>query len=164
MGRKFMPARFAGVGSPEVQSMQYDSAQTFKQGAVIVYEAGNTGEVVEGGVDPTPIVGVALEDANSKPGHQAANNPLVVTGRVQEASLAKANRTTVFSGRMVNGATDPVTPALSDIGKVYGLLKIGDDWVVDQAEVTNTRVEIVDIDVNEKIVFFKFMEAHLAVP
>jgi hypothetical protein len=166
MGRKFQPARLPVGEAPDVQSMQYDSAQTFKSGAVIVFEGGATGEVIEGSSDPTPIVGVALEAANSKPGYELghASSVLQVTGRVQQVSVAKANRSTVWSGRMVNGATDPKTPALTDINVVYGVAKVGDDWVVNQAETSATRVEIVDIDIDNKIVFFKFMEAHLAQP
>lgn len=164
MGRKFIPARIPSGEAPDVQSMQHDSAETFKNGAVLIYESGNTGEVVEGGADPTPIVGVALQDADSGPGWDMGHSPTQVTGRVQEVSVAKANRVTVFSGRMVNGATDPVTPALTDIGKLYGVLKSGNDWVVDQAETSNTRVEITDVDIDNKVVFFKWMEAHLAVP
>ena len=166
MGRKFQPARLPIGEAPEVQSMQYDSAQTFKTGAVLIYEGGNTGEVVEGGADPTPIVGVALADADSGPGYGLGHSAdvLQVTGRVQEVSVAKANRATVFSGRMVSGATDPVTPALTDIGKVYGVVKTGNDWTVDQAEAVNTRVKIVDVDIDNKVVFFRWMEAHLAVP
>lgn len=164
MGRKFQPARLPIGEAPDVQSMQYDVAQTFKNGAVIIFEAGATGEVVEGGADPTPIVGVALEDADSKPGYGIGHSPTQVTGRVQEVSIAKANRATVFSGRLVNGATDPETPALTDINVLYGLLKTGNDWVVDKAETVNTRVEVVDIDIDNKVVFFKFMESHLAVP
>lgn len=165
MPRKFQPARFGGATAAEHQSMVYTTAQTFKKGAVLVFD-GTTGRVIEGGADPTPIVGIATEHADSKPGFGVGHSSQVVatTGRVEEVTVARANRSTIFSGRMVNGATDPVTPVQADINKVYGILKAVDDWVVDQEEVTATRVEVVDIDVDSKIVLFKFMEAHLATP
>jgi hypothetical protein len=145
--------------------MVYTTGQTFKKGAVLIYD-GVTGRVIEGGADPTPIVGIATEHADSKPGFGVGHASQVVatTGRVEEVTVAKANRNTVFSGRMVNGATDPVTPVQADVNKLYGLLKTGEDWVVDQADVTNTRVEITDFDADSRIVLFKFMEAHLAAP
>lgn len=165
MGRKFQPARFGGATAAEHQSMVHTTAQTFKKGAVLIFD-GVTGRVIEGGADPTPIVGVATEDAASKPGFGVSHDASVVarTGTVEEVTVAKATRSTVFSGRMVNGATDPVTPVQADINKVFGLLKTGNDWVVDQAETVNTRVEVVDFDTDLKLVLFKFMEAHLAQP
>jgi hypothetical protein len=164
VGRKIAPARIPVGEVPEVQSMRYDVDEDFKEGAVLVYEGGATGELIEDDSDPTPIVGVALEAANSKPGYDMGHSPTVVTGRVQEVSVAKANRSTTFSGRMVNGAVDPVTPALTDIGVLYGLAKVGNDWVVNQAETSATRVMVTDIDIPNKFVLFKFMEAHLANP
>ncbi len=166
MARRFIPARFPAGEAPDTQSMEYDTAETFKRGAVVIFEGGATGQIVESSADSTPIVGVSMEDVDSKPGHELGHTSQIkqVTARKDEVSVAKANRVQVFSGRMVNGSTDPVTPALTDVNVLYGLLKTGNDWVVDQAEVANTRVEITDIDITEKIVYFKFMEAHLAQP
>jgi len=166
LGRIFRPGKFAGATAPDTQSMVYTTGQTFLSGAVLVYD-GVTGKVIEGGADPTLIAGVSADKAAGKPGFSMSQDSSVVarTGTVEEVSVHKANRQTEFSGRMVNGGTDPVTPVQADINKVYGLLKTaGNDWVVDQAETVNTRVEIVDIDVDSKIVFFKFMEAHLGQP
>lgn len=167
MPRPFQPARFAGAGAPENQSMQYAVGQTYVKGAVLVYEGGATGNVIEGGADPAAIVGVALEAADSKPGFNMNFNPTVVatTGRVRETTVAKANRQTIFTGRIVNGGTDPVTPAQTDIGKTYSILKAaGGEWTLDAADVANQRVRIVDIDIDAKIAFFRFLEANLATP
>lgn len=160
MARKFQPARFAGASAPEVQSMQYDVAQTFKKGAVLVYEGGATGEVIEGAADPAAIVGVSLEAADSKPGFGVGNASTVVatTGRAQEVSVAKANRQTIFTGR---GSS---APALTDIGVAYGIVKSGDDWIVDKADVVNTRVRVIDVDVDNALFFFRFLESALAQP
>jgi hypothetical protein len=165
MGRIFQPARMpVGVGAPDVVSGFYTTGQTFLKGAVLVPDAA-TGRVIEGAADPASILGVALENAGSKPGLSLNFDSLVVarTGQVQEVSYARANRITQFSGRMVNGGTDPVTPVQSDINKKYGLLKTGaGEWVVDQTETTNLSVIIVDADFDNKIVYFKFLEAVLA--
>ncbi len=163
MGRKIQPARFGGATAAEHQSMQYTGTPSFKKGAILIFAAGF---VAEGGADPTGIVGVSNEDAESKPGKGLSHDAAVVarTGSVSEVTVARANRNTVFSGRMVNGGTDPVTPVQADIGTAYGLLKVANDWVVDQTETVNTRLRIVDIDIDNKLVFFKFLETALATP
>lgn len=167
MGRIFRPGRFSGATAPEVQSMEVTVGQTFLAGAVLIYEAGNTGKVQEGGADPAAIVGIAMEAAGSKPGTNLNFDSTVVarTGNVFQVSVAKANRTTIFTGRAVNGGTDPVTPALTDIGKTYSILKSGaGEWTLDAADVANQRVKIVDVDIDSKIFFFKVLEANLATP
>lgn len=161
MARGIVVARIPSGEVPDVISAQYTTGQTFKTGAILVYTA--AGEVSEGGADPTPIAGVALEPAGSKPGYDAANSPTTFTGRVQEVSMAKANRVTVYSSRFTNAGVD-VTPTQTLIDEQYGLIKVGNDWTVDQTDVVNTRVEIVDIDVDNKLVFWKFLEAQLATP
>jgi len=167
VGRPFLPARFAGAGAPENQSMQYAVGQTYVKGAVVVYEGGATGNIIEGGADPAAIVGVALEACDSKPGFNMNFNPTVVatTGRVRETTIAKANRLTVFTGRIVNGGTDPVTPVQGDVGKTYSILKAGTgEWTLDAADGANQRVRVIDIDIDAKIAFFRFLEANLANP
>lgn len=157
------PARFGGATAAEHQSMAYTGTPSFKKGAVLIFAAGF---IAEGGADPTGIVGVANEDAESKPGKGLSHDAAVVarTGNVSEVTVARANRSTVFSARMVNGGTDPVTPVITDIGTAYGILKSGNDWTVDQSDVVNTRVRITDIDIDNKLVFFKFLETALATP
>lgn len=156
MGRKFIAARSGSGTVPEVREVQYDSAQTFKQGAVLVYDT--DGEVIEASADPAQIAGVAAQGANTNPGYDAANSPTVITGRKQTVAMWPANRMTTFSGRGVNGGTDPVTPALTDIDTRCSIVKSGDDWVLDLSDTTNDRVEIVDVDIDQKIFFFKFLD------
>ena len=162
MGRRIQPARGPGTAVPSVLSVAYTTGQTFKRGALLVYAAAGT--VSECGADPATVSGVALENAGSKPGFDAANSPSVITGRVQEVSMAVADRITVYSMRGVNGGTDPLTPTQTMIDEQYGVLKVGNDWVLDQAEVTAKVFEIVDIDIDNKIFFCKFMEAVLSLP
>jgi hypothetical protein len=167
MGRIWEPAMTPTSSAPETQGMLYTTGQTFIKGAYLVFN-GATGEVIEGtSPNPAAIVGVALDAPGSHPGFQLNFDSAVVarTGTTQQVGVAKANRLTIFSGRMVNGGTDPVTPALTDIGVSYEVLKTGaGEWVVNQAATTNNKVKIVDIDAASKIVFFRFLEAVLAQP
>lgn len=165
MGRIMMPARQPGAGaaSPEVTSGFYTTGQTFLKGAVLIPDAA-TGRVIEGATAAVTLLGVALEDAGSKPGLNLNFDSKVVarTGNVQEVSYAKADRLTVFSSRMINGGTDPVTPVQADINKKYGLIRTAaGEWAVNQADVATPAVIIVDADFDNKIVFFKFLEAVL---
>lgn len=164
MARMFQAARVPGGRTPSVISVAYTTGQTFKKGALLAYVAAGT--VSECGADPTLVAGVALDPAGSKPGFDAANSPTVVTGRVQEVSMAVANRQTVFSGRFVTVAGgDPTVPTQTLINEQYGVAKDANGlWYVDGDEVTTKSVEIVDIDADRKIVFFKFMEAALDTP
>jgi hypothetical protein len=168
MGRIIQPARMPFAAAPEVTPLQYTTGQAFIKGAVLVYDSGgNAGNVIEGAANPTPIVGIALEAPASKPGFSVNFDSTVVarTGTVTKVSVAKANRITVFSARMVNGGTDPVVPANSDIGAKYGILRTGaTEWVINQADTVNTRVEIIAIDATLFVVLFRFLEANLAQP
>ena len=163
MGRKFYPADFPG-NSPRIQRMAVTAAQTFKAGALVLTSAAGT--ISECGADPATITGVALQDAFSGPGYNAADTPTVVTGRDSDISVAIATRDTIFSGRGINGGTDPVIPLQTHIGETYGVAKTGDDWVIDFAEVTTMSVEVVDIDLTmgTNMFFFKFRESFLDQP
>lgn len=156
MGRKIQPARMIGPHAPSVISVAYTTGQTFKKGALLTYVAAGT--VSECGADPATVAGVALEGAATKPGWDAANSPTQVTGRVQEVSMGVADRITIWSMRGINGGTDPLTPTQTMINEQYGSAKVGEDWVLDQAEVTVKQWEIVDIDADNKIFFCKFIE------
>jgi hypothetical protein len=164
MGRRFQPARNAKT-VPQVQSMQYATGQVYQKGALVVDNV--NGEIVECGADPVSILGVALEACDSKPGYGVPNSAqvTVTTGRQQETSIALADRDTVFSGRAVNGGVDPVVPLLTHIGEKYGVVKVGNDWVIDMADAVATRIQIVDVDLTGgNVFFFKFLEANLARP
>lgn len=150
------------TGTPNVQAMRVTAGQTFKKGALVVDTAAGT--ISECGADPASVLGVALQGAFTGPGNNNADSPVVVTGQSVDCSVALADRVTVFSCRGVNGGTDPVTPAITNIGEVYGVAKVGDDWVLDLAETVATVCEIVDIDIDNKIFLVKFREAVLALP
>lgn len=163
MGRIFQNARNAKT-VPQVQSIAYATGQVFLKGALVVDTV--NGELTECGADPVSILGVALEDCASKLGYGVPNvgQTTVVTGRAQEVSILVADRDTQFSGRGVNGGTDPVLPLQTHIGEKYGVVKVGNDWVIDFAETVNTRLQITDIRAEDNTFIFKFLEANLARP
>lgn len=164
MGRRFQPARNAKT-VPQVQSIQYATGQVFLKGALVVDSV--NGELVECGADPVSILGVTLEPCGGKPGYGVPNadQVTVTTGRQQEVSVAIADRDTQFSGRAVNGGTDPVVPLQTHIGEKYGVAKVGNDWVIDMAETVATRIQITDVDLyGNNLFLFKFLEANLARP
>lgn len=164
MGRRMNLGRLPS-GTPDIQSIRVTAAQTFKKGAIVVDVAAGTISEFGGGTDAV-MLGIALEDAFSKPGNSGmVNAPTIVTGgNANECSVLVFNRSTVISCRAVNGGTDPVTPTQTMIGEQYGALKVGDDWCLDIAEVTTLLFEIVDIDIDNKIFFVKPLEAVLARP
>lgn len=167
MGRRFKPARTNGTTVPMIQSCKVTAAQTFKEGAVLQTAAAGT--VSEGGADPTPILGIALQDAFSAPGNEVSHDSKVVarTGDVDFVSVAIADRFSQFSGRMTNaGAT--VAPLQTHIDQQYGVVKVGDDWTIDETDTTNVVLEIVDIveaqGGDPGFHIFKFLEADLERP
>jgi len=160
MGARFITAaRTVGNGVPAIQSFVCDSSATFIRGAAVV--VASDGELEACGADPTVIAGFAAAAASTAPGYDAANSPNVVTGRSNVVSVYLADANTVFSGRGVNGGTDPSTPTLSNIGESYGLKADANGiWTVDLAEVTTKTATIVDVDIDQKIFFFKIVQAN----
>lgn len=159
MGRIIEVAQWVG-GAPMIQTPQYDSAATFTKGALLLIDT--DGEVIECSADPTLVDFVALQGAGTNPGYDAANSPATFTGRQQTVSAVRADATTVFSMRGKNGATDPETPALTNIGESYGVVKVSNDWVLDLTETTTKVFKVVDIDIDQKIFYCVFDPAALA--
>lgn len=167
MGRRFVPARRTGTTIPRVQACVTTAAQTFKWGAPVATVAAGT--ISEVGADPTIILGVALQDAFSGPGNNEANanKTVFTTGQKDLCSVALADREQEFSGRMVNaGAT--VAPLQTHIDQQYGIVKIGDDWCIDETEVASPVLEITDIveaqGGDPGFHIFKFLETDLERP
>lgn len=149
-GREFRIARVNPGVAPRVIVRTVTPAQTFKHGAVLILASNLLSEA--GATPTTGIVGIALQAAFTNPGNQlpftsslASGSP--IGGRPNDISVAVNDKVQQFSGRMVNGATDPVTPAVTDIGTSYGVAKDSNGiWYVNQADTTNLCVKIVDIE------------------
>jgi len=144
-----------GGGVPQVRWMDHLSTETYIEGAILTFGAGaNDHLVVEAAADPVAMVGIALHGANKGPGFDVGDSPTVITGREVRTSVAIADGRTLFGLRMVNGATDPVTPVAADVGRSYGAIKTADGtWAVDQADVTLVLFRVERIDIDSKLVF-----------
>lgn len=159
-GRCIEAARFIG-NSPNVITGAQKSSETFKIGALVVIDS--NGQIAECAADPTLVSGVALQPADSNPGFSAANSPTVFTGRQQTVSYVRADKSTIFSMRGVNGGTDPLTPTQTMVGESYGAAKDSDGvWYLDQAETGVLVWDIVAVDITNKIFFCVFNDAALA--
>ena len=158
MGRSFNVGRLP-TGTPNIVSYQYTAGQTFKAGALVVDIAAGT--ISECGADPVSVLGVALEPAGGRPGGSGImGDPSYITGGQRgEVSVLVADGSELYSCRGINGATDPATPAVTNIGEQYGVVKSGDDWCLDLAELAALVMEVVDIDVDQKIFFCKVIPA-----
>lgn len=148
---------------PGTRRISQVNGQTFVTGAVLVY---NAGQVQEGGVNPTEIIGIALQGADTNPGFGAANSPSVITGRVQAVTVAIASSQVTFAASLTNGSSTLVAPTQADVGAQYGITAYSGIWTVDKNKTAgNARVEVVGFDVtvySPGIVFFKFLASVLS--
>lgn len=173
MARVFIPARDAKT-VPVVRDAVYESSEEFLKGAVLGSDA--DGEVIElsSGAGVVDVVGVALEAAGSKPGHNVANDNQVVfrTGVAFSASIVDLvkNRNQIFSGRLTDASGDDVTPTQAHVLESRGLLRLASgEWVVNDDDTTNDAVQIVDIVLNEgaaaagNYILFRFLDSVLAI-
>lgn len=174
MGRVFIPAQDAKT-VPVVRRGIYEEDQTFIKGAVLGFRE-DTSELIElddgADLDADTIVGVALEDVESAPGYNVANDNQVAwrTGTEQAVSYVDLIKQPlqIFSGRFTDDAGDDVAPTQANIGLKYGLLRLASgEWVVNSEDVTNEQVVIVDIVLNlgaaaaGNYVLFKFDPAFI---
>lgn len=154
---------FCQSGSPEIQEFTVTAAQTFIRGAVLVFSGGT---VSEGGANPTDIVGVAMADAFSAPGYDAANSPSPITWREATISVAKAEADrNIFVSPLCNNTltSTKVAPVAADVGVQYGISKqtsgpSAEAWWLDK-NITgaNARVEVVKVDITNQLAHFKFL-------
>ena len=154
---------YAQTGSPEIQEMTVTAAQTFVAGAVLIFSSGT---VSEGGSNPTDIVGIAMAAASSAPGYNAANSPSPITWQENTIPVAKAESdTNIFVSPFCNNTltSAKATPALTDVGVQYGIIKqtsgasTGCWWPDKNLTTTNARVEIIKVDIENKLVWWKFL-------
>lgn len=158
MARGFQTARRTGTTVPRVQSIKYLTGQSFLTGALVLTDA--TGQLIECSANPTVVLGVALEPVASHPGYDlpnASRTNALVQGATQEVSVAIADTEQEFSCRGVNGGTDPVTPVQADIGVQYGVSKVSNDWVLNQADTVNVVVVVTDIRTDDNVFLVKVL-------
>lgn len=154
MARIMNVARFPGGGIPEIQSMVFLAAESIVKGSVLI-DDGN-GKVKLAATQPTSgVVGVALEAISSKPGFEPSHDSLttVYTGRVSEVSVAIANLSTVFSAAAKSGTTI----AQTHVGEEHDVVVVSGVWQIDLSASGSDGCVVVDVDIDENIVFFKWL-------
>jgi len=147
-------------GIESIRGMAYTG--TIYRGGVLIYSGAN---VAAAGVNPTAIVGVALQASDTNPGYAAANNPVTITGRSAVISVAVADRTTVYSATLTNGSSTRIAPVAADVGTQVGLTEYSNVWTVDKGKTAAlARVQIVGYDTGglTNLVFFKFLESAIS--
>lgn len=155
------PAKFTPGNTPEVESIQYANAQTFILGAALQLTAGQVVEATSP-ITTAVLYGFSLEGVATKPGWNAANSPTVITGRVQEVSIARANAQTTFGSSLVNNSAVAIAPVQADIGVSYGLKAYAGVWVMDKSQTAgNSCATVVDIDTDQNLVFWKPLAARM---
>lgn len=162
MGRRFMSGKMPAGTAPNTEVVAATAGQTFLRGALVIMDSNGT--LVECGANPAAVFGVAGADAFQGYGYAAANNPAPITGQGEKNTgvpVIVADRKSIYSGRAINGATDPLTPTVAMRKVKYGVSKVGSDWVINQADTTNLVVQIIDVDIPNKVFFFKVLESVL---
>lgn len=156
MSRVLNVARFPGGGVPEIISYEYAGSNIIK-GSVVEFSSGQV--TLSSSTVSSGIVGISLEPQASKPGFEVSHDSQATqyTGRVAEVSVAIANMAQIFSGAGTNA-----TPAVSHIGSTRALVLSGGVWTVDLTSSSSQAVTVVDVDLLEAIVFFKFLETAIA--
>ena len=154
-------ARTAGGTAPVIQHRRFTDGETFKIGAVMIEGTATQGYIKEGASDARlDIHGITTEAVDLNPGNEFgfATTVKQVTGLVQRLPIYVADDTTVYSGK----ATTAV--ALTNIDLEYAFVKSADGtWRIDFGDTGNVAVKVIDVDVDEDIVFWRFLVAALAV-
>ena len=140
------PAQWQGSGRikhkrPSVTSFALKSGETFRAGDFVGIDG--TPEILAlSGLDPTPIKGLAAEDAAnvSRPGF---------------VMVYDADDDTIFA---IKGSRVPVT---GDKGVSYGFLVDGDGiHTIDLSDISNTRFSVSAVDINRELYLVKVLTAH----
>lgn len=160
MTRIMRPARLASGSHFNVQSFAFNAAQAIVEGSIVVMNA--NGQLDLAGADPSPIVGVALEAVNRRPGFAVSHDSDVVarTYASAEISVAVADAHTVFSS-LARDAAGVVAPTQARLGDTFGVVLDTGIWYIDIDETVNTRLTVTDIDTDQGIWFFKFLASVL---
>lgn len=120
-----------GLYSTPSRSGPEAATQTFLRGAVLVAASGN---LSEGGANPSPIVGVAEEDGD---------NLGIALGNVR---YNPAYQGIVFEGTLNDGNADYVS-LVADLFVEFGITKDGttNNWFVDKSKTgANGRVRVIE--------------------
>ena len=153
-GFQMQPARFPSGGFPEGYGRASGSDQTYYRGTPVTWDTSSQeldehalGSVV------TDILGVTGEGTVAG----VEENP---SGEVNFFSAARVN---TFMAKLTNNAGTVQTADTANINVEYGIVKTGSGtsavFSVDESDTTHKVLEVIDIDTERNIVYFKFMES-----
>lgn len=159
MSFAMQPSQFPHGGWPESSDRAPGSDQTYPRGTPVKWDTGSQELDAHAlGATVTDILGVSVEGVTAG----TAANP---SGKV---GFAYASRSNVFVAKLVDSTGAVVTADTANINVEYGLLKVGSgatSWYgVDEDDTTHVVVEVVDIDTERNVVFFKFIESAIQTP
>jgi len=148
------PAKFPNGGWPEANAYTPATDQTFSRGTPVTWDASaQTLDEHAGSTTVTNILGIAMSGVTTT----AVDDP---SGKVD---VAFALHPTIFMAKLVGSTGTIQTVATSNIGVLYGILKVSTLrnawWGVDEDDTTNVVCEVIDIDVDRNLVYFRFIDS-----
>src|SRR5687768_13676427 len=139
-GLRPWPARWH-TGRPRVQQFPLAAAQSFRAGDFLTMNGSGAAQEVAG-ADPTPLLGLAAEDAAD----------VVETGFVNVYVFDDSWEFAIYS----SGAA----PAAANKGVSYGILEDANGvYNVDFTDTVNTRVRVNDVDIQRQLCFCRVIAA-----
>lgn len=133
MATNFAPQLAYKHESYDVRYYPVHAGQTFIPGALVVYSTANH-DISECGADPASILGVALAAAT--------------VGLDSRGSIYGGTRipVAILDEDMPVFMASATTPDYNThVGNKYGIVKSGNNWLLDTTDAVNTRVQVFDI-------------------
>ena len=151
MASAFRPT-LAGGGAdyPEVKSFSIEAASAIIYGDLVFFDTADN-LVKPCAADPTVILGIALSDG------AVATKNIFPNSKIPIAVLSSKDKVVMGSS---------TTPLQTHILRTYGVVKTGNNWLVDISEVTTMSLTVVDYsphsgDVGQEWFVVRFLAAAL---
>lgn len=143
--------------APEIRNENIQSSATFTIGAPLQRDTVEDDvEEHAGGATVTGIIGVAMVGVAS--GVPAAKGG---TAYGTTIPVAIAGQTVEFLGQLINSGTVQ-TPDDSNEGTQYGMIKVSNNWYVDEADTSDVVLTVTKVLPEIKAVLFKFLASAIA--
>lgn len=147
MASKFPPFLASAVRDYEMYDFVVDSAQTFGAHSLVFFNTSDR-EIELCGADPALILGIATGPASVALGTTKLYDRLPVI---------------VLTPNTLVGLSSPTTPAETNVGEDYGLVRDSGTgfWQLDTTDTTNVRVFVNRVDITNGIFYCNFLAANL---
>ena len=136
------PARWPVGLRPDTERHVLASGETFPAGAFIVKDGSS--EITEvSGADPSSLYGIAAEPAS-----EVLESGYVVVYHFNQSTYIAMQGTRV--------------PVAGDVDTEYGIVEDSDGvYLVDLTDTVNTRVNVLDVDLDRELYFVKVLAANI---